>query len=151
MKWPTKVERFIVKLIKWHLRPGGLFHQGRPTEKAVRRFYRNVGADTPELMLVAFADLGATRGPGLMGDKRDELEKDLINLLEGFRIFLEESKGLKPLLDGMDVMRLLNLEPGPVVGDLLSALEEAQAFNEVRNRSQAEDFIRDYHAEKYSK
>ncbi|HEY9787904.1 MAG TPA: HDIG domain-containing metalloprotein [Candidatus Obscuribacterales bacterium] len=151
LKWSRPVERLITKLVQWHLRPGQLFHQGPPTDKAVRRFYRNVGNDVPELMLVAFADLGATRGPGLMGENRINLEKDLLALLLGYRDFIEELGRRSPLLNGNDIMKLLSLPPGPIVGDLLKALEEARDLKEVLNRSQAEDFIKRRYAETYSK
>ncbi len=39
---------------------------------------------TPELMMVAYADLGATRGAGLCGDNRENLEKGLDSLMHGY-------------------------------------------------------------------
>lgn len=151
MKWSRNVERFVVKLIKWHLRPGALFHQGPPTDRAVRRFYRQVGPEVPELMLLAFADFGATRGPGLLGENRESLERSLEDLLAGYLTYLEESRSRERLLDGQAVMHLLQIKPGPIVGEILSALEEAQEFKEVLNRADAERFVVRHYAEKYSK
>jgi putative nucleotidyltransferase with HDIG domain len=151
MKWSRPVERFIVKLVKWHLRPGALFHQGPPTERAVRRFYRSVGEDVPELMLLAFADFGATCGPGLLEESRIALEKNWIELLANFSVYLDEDRQRVRLLDGNRVMQLLSIPPGPIIGEILSALDEAQEFKEVLNVPDAELFVKKHYKEKYFK
>lgn len=151
MRWSRPVERLITRLVELHLRPGQLYHQGPPTAKAINRFYRNVGEDVPELMMVAFADLGATRGAGLCGDNRENLEKGLESLMHGYQVFLEEVVSLKPLLGGHDIMRFLNLSSGPIIGELLKALEEARDLKEVVDRAQAEAFVKELYAQKYSK
>ena len=46
------------------------------------------------------------------------------------------------LLTGHDIMRELGLAPGPAVGRLLAALEEAQAVGEVEDRAGALAFVR---------
>ncbi len=151
MRWSRPIERFITRLVELHLRPGQLFHQGPPTPKAINRFYRTVGDDVPELMMVAFADLGATRGAGLCGDNRENLEKGLESLMHGYQVFLEEVVTLKPLIGGHDIMQLLNLSSGPIVGELLKALEEARDLKEVVDRAQAEAFVKQLYLQKYSK
>lgn len=145
LKWSSALSKFIVKLVAWHLRPGHLFHQGPPTEKAVNRFYRNGGADVPELMLLAFGDLGATCGPGLEGPNRDALEKSLIELLSNFPVFISKQESTPCLLDGKKVMKLLDIGPGPIVGEILEALYEAQCVNEVVGIEGAERFAIDFY------
>lgn len=151
MRWSRPVERLITRLVELHLRPGQLFHQGPPTAKAINRFYRQVGEDVPELMMVAFADLGATRGAGLCGENRESLERGLDELMHGYKVFLEEVVTLKPLIGGHDIMEMLNLKSGPIVGELLKALEEARDLKEVVDRAQAEAFVKELYAQKYSK
>lgn len=151
MKWSRPVERFITKLVKWHLRPGALFHQGPPTEKAVRRFYRSVGDDVPELMLLAFADFGATCGPGLLEENRIALENNWIELLANYSVYLNEDRQRTRLIDGNRLMKLLSIPSGPIIGEILSALDEAQEFKEVRNVSEAEAFVKNLYQEKYFK
>jgi poly(A) polymerase len=151
MKWSRPVERLITKLVKWHLRPGALFHQGPPTEKAVRRFYRSVGEDVPELMLLAYADFGATCGPGLLEESRVSLEKNWNELLANYSAYLNEDRQRIKLLDGNRVMKLLSIPAGPVIGEILAALDEAQEFKEVLNVSDAEAFVKNLYREKYFK
>lgn len=142
LKWSKPVERFVGNMIRWHLRPGALFHQGPPTDRAIHRFYRAVGNEIPQLMLLAQADFGATCGPGLANsENRKLLENQLGELLEGFVVFVEGKKTSPRLLNGSDVMELLAIQPGPVVGELLIELEEAQGLREVVNKQQAEAFV----------
>jgi len=50
-------------------------------------------------------------------------------------------RGTAPLLDGHVAARLMGVEPGPVVGEALRALQRAQALGQVRSRHEAEDFV----------
>ena len=151
LRWSRPVSRFVVNLVRWHLRPGQLFHQGPPTEKAILRFFRALKDDIPSLMVLAFGDLGATRGPGLEGPARDSLENNLIELLDRFPVFISGQGSMERLLDGNDIMLLLDIKAGPELGEILEALTEAQSLKEVRNRQQAEQFVRDHYQAKYSR
>ncbi len=71
--------------------------------------------------------------------------------MHGYQVFLEEVVTLKPLIGGHDIMQLLNLNSGPVVGELLKALEEARDLKEVVDRAQAETFVKELYLQKYSK
>ncbi|MBP9093769.1 HDIG domain-containing protein [bacterium] len=144
-KWSKTMTRFVERLVLWHLRPGHLFHTGAPTPKALNRFYRTVGAEVPELMILAFADFGATCGAGLAAE-RDRLEQCLVELMNGYPTYIEASKKLPKLMDGADVMRILGVKPGPIIGEILNSLTEAQEIKEVVNVAQAEAFVRSYKA-----
>lgn len=143
-KWSRTLTRFVERLVLWHLRPGHLFHTGTPTQKALNRFYRTVGEEVPELMILAFADFGATCGPGLAGEDRDRLERCMIELMNGYPIYIEASKRMPKLLDGQDVMRIRGIKPGPLIGEILNSLTEAQEIKEVTDAAQAEAFVRNY-------
>jgi len=149
LKWSRPLERFIVKLVHFHLRPGQLFHQGLPTERAVHRFYRSIGEDLPPLLLLAFADLGATCGEGLPEATRQALDHNLLGLLERYPAFIAGQEKMARLLDGHEIMQLLGIKPGPALGDLIEALAEAQGLGEVSNRAQAEQFVRERYRQKY--
>ncbi len=149
LKWSKPVERFVVNLVRWHLRPGALFHQGLPTDRAVHRFYRTVGDEVPQLVLLALGDFRGTCGPGLQNN-RQLLENQLGELLERYVVFNDGRMHTPRLLDGSDVMNILGLQPGPLIGQLLEELEEAQGLKEVLNRQQAEIFIKERYQEKYS-
>ena len=95
----------------------------------------------PELILLCLADLAATQGPAMLGDKSNNLRADLIELFHGYIVFMKEAEQTPKFLNGEDVMRILELPPSPIVGNILGALEEAQGINEVTNLAQAERFV----------
>ncbi len=148
MKWSKPLERFVEKMVRWHLRPGQLFHQGDPTDRAIFRFYRSIGEEVPELILLALADFRSTCGPGLQ-EGRERLEQKLIELLDHYFVYVDEAKHLPRLLDGKEVMQVLGISAGPAVGNILEALEEAKQLGEVANRQEAEEFVKNLYAEKY--
>jgi hypothetical protein len=150
MKWAKPVERLIEKLVRWHLRPGHLFQQGAPTDKAKYRFYRTIGEELPELILLALADFRSTCGPGLQ-DGRREAEQNLFELLSNYSVYEVVNKKEDRLLDGTELMRILDLSPGPVVGQLLEDLLEAQTLGEIKDKEQAAALARKLYEERYSK
>src|SRR3989337_1142745 len=56
---------------------------------------------------------------------------------------LEEVISPPRLLDGQELMKELNLRPGPFVGQLLEAIRENQAAGKIENREQALAFARE--------
>ncbi len=63
-------------------------------------------------------------------------------LASGGDIALYKELGLKPLLEGETVMRLLMLSPGPDVGRALDLLLDAQGKGSVASREEAEVFLK---------
>jgi putative nucleotidyltransferase with HDIG domain len=153
LRWSKPVERCITKLVHFHLRPGQLFHHNKPSEPAIHshhkpskaainRLFRQSGDDLPALILLALGDLAATQGPLMIGEKSTFLRQSYYALLAEFYEFSAAAKVMEKLLDGEDVMRLLNLPPGKKIGKILMALREAQEIKKIVNRSEAEDFVR---------
>jgi hypothetical protein len=60
------------------------------------------------------------------------------------RMRFQEQKVVAPqkLIDGGDLIDALGLTPGPLVGDLLEGIREAQAGGEVSTREEAIAFAR---------
>ncbi len=119
-------------------------HRQEPSRKAIYRFFRDSGEAGIDLVLLGLADLRGTHGHTLT-------QETWIAALDVARILLEnywekpkETIAPPRLLDGNELMRELNLEPGRVVGQLLEAIREGQATGKIENREQALDFARQY-------
>ena len=71
------------------------------------------------------------------------LENEIFKMIE--RLFKEKKHEKKRprILNGDNIMSLLKLPPGPLIGTLLKEIEEAQALKEVKNEKQAKRFIRE--------
>jgi poly(A) polymerase len=125
--------RRIVRLIRWHLRPGHLADAGAPA-RGMRRLVREAGDDLPILVFHAACDARASGGPESRArwSKLRGVLRDLLDLRARAR-----ATPLPQLVDGRDVMRLLRLEPGPRVGRLLERVVDLQESGELRTRAEA--------------
>jgi tRNA nucleotidyltransferase/poly(A) polymerase len=47
-----------------------------------------------------------------------------------------------PILNGREVMKILNLKPSKKVGEILEALREAQLNGKIKNQTEAVEFIK---------
>ena len=145
-------------IVRQHLRPGHLASGGELTERAIYRFFRDLGEDAPGLLIVCWGDHAsympeprlkrllktATADPKrsdvsrLPEDARKTMKHlQLVSLL--LRRWCEKERAPEPerLLDGGDVMKALKIPPGPKVGELLERVREAQAEGAVTDKESA--------------
>jgi putative nucleotidyltransferase with HDIG domain len=121
-----------------------LFHVNRkgregksPSRRAVYRFFRDCGPAGGELCMLALADLRATYEQTLPQETWADALDIVRLLLENWYEKPSESISPPPLVNGDDLMRELQLTPGPVIGEILETIREAQATGEVTEREQA--------------
>ena len=114
----------LFKLVRWHQ----FSVNENQTDNALRRFIRNIGVENIEAMMdLRIAD---RLGGGLQQPESWRLKL--------FRKRLKEVM-TKPFtvtdlkVDGHDVMKILNIKPGPKVGEILNALFEEVADNPKKN------------------
>lgn len=125
--------RRVEKLVRLHMRPVALSAQP-VTDSAIRRLLVEAGSDLEDLMLLARADI-TSRNPRRV---RQHLEG-----LEGLEARLREVeerdrlRQFRPPVDGHDIMALLNLKPGPLVGRIKRAIEEAILEGRIPNEREA--------------
>ncbi len=136
LKLANDETRSLERIVLWHLRPGYLADGGRPTERAVFRYFRDSGSDALAVLLLSLADQRATKGPLTTAVSRLRHEKTVKALINRL---LKQGKEKKPepFLDGHDIMRKFKLSPGPLIGEVLEGLEEAQAVGKIRNKEEA--------------
>ena len=54
----------------------------------------------------------------------------------------EELKPLPKLLDGLEVMEILGIKQGPILGELLNSLKEAQFNGDINTKDEAIEYIK---------
>lgn len=102
-------------------------------EREARRFAHRRRALLPDLMQLMVADREASRGRLSTDATRRAYRTALARVLA----ILAEAPEPEPLLDGREVMRELNLPPGPRVGEALAFLADARAVGDVRDDADA--------------
>lgn len=103
-------------------------------EREARRFVHRRRELLPDLLRLMLADREAARGPQSHPAIRHAYARAMDRVLAALE---EQPAAPRPLLTGEDVMALLDIPPGPVVGEALRAVAEAQAMGEVRTAEEA--------------
>jgi putative nucleotidyltransferase with HDIG domain len=127
----------VCQLVLHHLRPGFLSREPQLTRRAIYRFFKSLGDNGPACLLIWWADRMATRGPKSHLDQIDQQRARLEELLNAY--FFQAAEVVKPprLVDGRLLMQTFQLPPGPLIGQLLGAVEEAQAEGRIRSAEDA--------------
>ncbi len=127
---------FVETLVCHHLRPAQMSTEGMPTRRAVYRFFRDTGHAGVGVLYLAMADYLACRGR-LFTMAEWHAVCQLVGFILDERTRQENAVAPPKLLDGHELMRALNLQPGPSVGVLLEAVREAQAAGVITTRDDA--------------
>ena len=109
-----------------------------PTQRAIHRYYRDLGDAALDTLYLNMADFLAARGPLLKADEMAVQARVIGHILEiGPQKPRSALPGRRGLLTGHDIMNELKLGPGPLVGRLLGVAAKAEAEGSVSTRSEA--------------
>jgi poly(A) polymerase len=124
----------VCRLIDLHLRFHGYGSAGW-TDSAVRRYVTDAGGDLARLHKLVRSDCTTRnkRRAAALASAYDDLEARIARLAEQ-----EELASIRPDLDGTEIMRLLGLPPGRVVGAARDHLLELRMERGPLPREQAE-------------
>ena len=137
LKLSNEEATMVCQMVRHHLRPGFLSREPQLTRRAVYRFFKELGANGPACLLTWWADRMATRGPQSRLDQIDQQRSRLEELLNAYFFHAEEVVRPPKLVNGHQLMETFRIEPGPVVGELLAMIEEAQAEDRVHSSEEA--------------
>jgi len=120
MRYPTEIIDEVCKLTELHLRFHG-YGQGQWTDSAVRRYVRDAGDQLVRLHKLTRADCTTrnARRAAILAATYDDLEERISVLREQ-----EELDSIRPDLDGNDIMEILQVPAGPIVGKAYNYLLE---------------------------
>ena len=112
LRYPNDVTDDVSKLVELHLRFHG-YGTGEWTDSAVRRYVRDAGDQLVRLHKLTRADSTTRNRKRALALQRayDDLEKRIDKLSEE-----EELAAIRPDLDGKQIMEILGVPAGPVVG-----------------------------------
>ena len=123
LRYPRAVIDDVCTLIELHLRFHGYGDGEGWSDAAVRRYVRDAGPLLDRLNQLTRADVTTRneRKAASLAKLQDDLEERIAALAEQ-----ENLDALRPPLDGRQVMEILQLEPGPAVGEALAFLMEVR-------------------------
>jgi len=125
--WPQDFSETVANLVRWHRMPCAAWPEG-----GVAWQIRSYGGEWLErLFLLGYADVLA--GSGRLMPWMENRARALAGL---FRL---EQAGR--LLDGREVMEILDLPEGPKIGEILARLDEAVARGDVSTPAEARSWL----------
>jgi poly(A) polymerase len=132
----TQDRRLVELVTAHHMRPGQLAQVDDVTPRAIRRYFVDLGPIGIAVALFSLADHLATLGPQPLTESWEQ-HVAFVRLL--LTRYMRERESILPprLVSAEELMRRLKLKPGPLVGQLLEQLTEAQAEWVVRSKEEA--------------
>jgi putative nucleotidyltransferase with HDIG domain len=135
-----RLRTHVAALVRNHLRLGFLVHEPQPlSRRTVFAYLRACSSVAVDVTLLSVADRLATRG-----DRAQESIDAHLRLARGMLVdalrWHAEGPPI-PFVRGDELMGQLGVAPGPQVGALLVAIQEAQYAGEVVDREQALAYV----------
>nr|WP_256094634.1 CCA tRNA nucleotidyltransferase [Tessaracoccus lapidicaptus] len=144
LNFPTQVVKSVAKLIELHLRFHG-YSEGAWTDSAVRRYVRDAGDELERLHMLTRADCTTRNRQRATRLRRayEELEWRIDELASQ-----EELAALRPHLDGTEIMAVLGIGPGRVVGEAYAFLLEHRTEHGPVAHDEAVELLRRWWADR---
>ena len=132
----------VSRMVEHHLRPAGMSpasdgDRGEwPTNRAIYRYFRDVGDVALDTLYLCLADYLGAKGPELAHPEWLNHARMISHVLDtGSQ---EPVCAATPrLVNGHDLMSRFGLPSGPHIGTLLATIEEARAAGEIETQEQA--------------
>ncbi|WP_128377514.1 CCA tRNA nucleotidyltransferase [Streptomyces cavernae] len=143
LKYPNEMIKDVSRLVELHLRFHG-YGTGEWTDSAVRRYVRDAGPLLDRLHKLTRSDCTTRnkRRAAALSRAYDGLEERIAQLQEQ-----EELDAIRPDLDGNQIMEVLGVAPGPIVGQAYKFLLELRLENGPMEHDAAVAALKEWWAE----
>ena len=144
LKFSKKQIEYISNMIKYHIYPSQLVSDENLTDKAKLRFYNKLKDEVIDIIMIAHADRNSALGEAITEEMVKKNKIGLNNLLDGYFIERNRLKDLPPLLNGYEIMEILQIFQGKKLGEIIKALHKAQVEKAVNSKDEAIEFIKKF-------
>ena len=142
LKFSKKQIEYISNMLKYHIYPSQLASDPNLSDKAKLRFYNKLKDNVIDVIMIAHADRNSALGPMITEEMVEQNKKGLQKLLEDYFVERDRLKDLPPLLNGNEIMAILNMKQGKELGEIVKALYNAQIEKTVTTKEQAIKFVK---------
>lgn len=144
IKFSNKEIEYISKMVQFHIYPSALMKDENVTERAIIRFIRKIGDDTLDLLELARADRLSARGPAVSDEMIEVNLSNLEKLKEKYFEISPKLKEMPKLVDGNEIMQILNLKPSPKLKEIIDEIKELQLEGKINTKEDAINFLKNY-------
>ena len=138
LRYPSRVIEAVTRLIEMHM----IAYRSEWSDSAVRRLVHKADELLPALIELYRADVAARKPPHNDVSLVEELQHRVEEL------DIEQIRSVRSPLSGEEVMEILEIDPGPAVGEAMSAIETAIIDGKI---AQDEDAARRFLTEDYKR
>jgi poly(A) polymerase len=124
---------YMDKLIRLHLRPIHLAEEG-VTDSAIRRVIFQAGEEIDDLIMLCRADI-TSENPERVAKHSANFDYVVQRISEVEA--KDRLRNFQPPVHGDEIMKTLNLPPGPIIGRIKNAIEEAILNGDIPNEHDA--------------
>ncbi len=142
MCFSNKQIDYISYIIKKHMYPTAVVSAPELNDKVMMRYVRKSADNAIDTIIIAKADRVSAQGPEITKELVVENITLLDKLLQFYLNTKETLASLPKLLDGREVMSILNINPSPILGKILNELHEAQISGDILTKDDAVRFIK---------
>ena len=142
LRFDNDTTKAVSKLVELHLRFFGYSDQAW-TDAAIRRYVRDAGEQLVRLHILTRSDVTTRnkRKADQLSHAYDDLEKRIAIVMEQ-----EELNAMRPDLTGEQIMQILDLKPGPKVGQAYKYLLELRIENGPLGEEKAKEALLEWHS-----
>lgn len=142
MCFSNKQIDYISYIIKKHMYPTAVVSAPELNDKVMMRYVRKSADNAIDTIIIAKADRVSAQGPEITKELVEENITLLDKLLQFYLNTKETLTPLPKLIDGREVMSILNIKPSPILGKILNELHEAQISGDILTKDDAVRFIK---------
>jgi len=133
---------YLTKIVRFHMKPSqSEFTNKNKKDIHIHRFYKKTGLAGILIGFIHLSDVLATYEDTLTEERWNRAISSVNNIFDAY--FIHHEKIITPpkLINGNDILKEFNLQPGEKIGGLLERVAEAQVNGEVNTKGEAIGYL----------
>ena len=140
LRYPREIINAVVLAVDNHMRTKQTGDEGKISDKALRKLKMELGPHLDQILDLVHAD-------NISHSAQSNMPNQVSNIRKRFKELeiKDKSVGIKPPLDGNDIMEVLGISKGhnPVIGRLISVLKDKYLEDPTMTREEAIAIVKD--------
>ena len=145
LKFSKKQIEYISCMIKNHIYPSNVIVAPNLNDKVMMRYVRKMDDNVIDNIILAKADRLSARGVDITEEIVNANISGLDKLLDFYLSKKDSLAPLPKLIDGREIMEILNIKPSPKLGEIINAINEAQLNGDITTHEEAVNYIKNLH------
>ena len=143
LKFSKKQIEYISCMIKNHIYPSNVIVAPSLNDKVMMRYVRKMGDNVIDNIILAKAVRLSARGVDITEEIVNANISGLDKLLDFYISKKDTLAPLPKLIDGREIMEILNIKPSPKLGEIINAINEAQLNGDISTHEDAVKMVLD--------